>query len=167
MNARIQVEHPVTEAICGLDLVEEQIAVAEGHGLRYTQRDISFSFAGHAVECRINAEDWAHDFRPSPGIVMRAVFPVGTGIRVDTHVQAGEIVPPYYDSLLGKLIVHGTDRAEALHKLQRALSNLDISGVATNVPLHAALIRSEEFVRGGVDTSFLGRFLQNVKMEAA
>jgi acetyl-CoA carboxylase, biotin carboxylase subunit len=165
MNARIQVEHPVTEAICGLDLVQEQILVAEGGKLRYAQRDMKC--AGHAIECRINAEDWVHDFRPSPGTVTRAVFPVGQGIRVDTHVQAGATVSPYYDSLLGKLIVHGVDRAEAVHKMCRALSNFEITGVATNLRMHAELMRHDEFAHGGVDTAFLYRFLQNGNREAA
>ncbi|MGC0772848.1 MAG: acetyl-CoA carboxylase biotin carboxylase subunit [Candidatus Acidiferrum sp.] len=165
MNARIQVEHPVTEEICGLDLVEEQIAVAEGRTLRWRQSEIKFS--GHAIECRINAEDWTHDFRPSPGTVTRAAFPAGQGVRVDTHVQAGATVPPYYDSLLGKLIVHGADRGEALQILRRALSNCKIAGVATNVAMHAELVRNDEFARGGVNTSFLQRFLQNRNAEAA
>ena len=158
MNARIQVEHPVTEAICGFDLVEEQIAVAEGRRLRWKQDDVKF--LGHAIECRINAEDWVNDFRPSPGTVTRAVFPVGQGIRVDTHIQTGATVLPFYDSLLGKLIVHGADRAEVIFKMRRALSNLEISGVATNLQMHAELMRNDEFARGGVNTGFLARFLQ-------
>jgi acetyl-CoA carboxylase biotin carboxylase subunit len=165
MNARIQVEHPVTEVICGLDLVEEQIAIAEGRKLLWKQHDIAFF--GHAIECRINAEDWTQDFRPSPGTVRRAIFPAGQGIRVDTHIQAGATVPPYYDSLLGKLIVHGADRAEALHKLRRALSNLEITGVATNLPMHAELMHNAEFAHGSVNTAFLQRFLENRNTEAA
>ncbi len=165
MNARIQVEHPVTEAICGLDLVEEQIAVAEGRRLRYAQCDIEF--AGHAIECRINAEDWTRDFRPSPGTVNRALFPAGQGIRVDTHMQAGATVPPYYDSLLGKLIVHAESRAEALKRAQCALANLEISGVSTNLAMHSELLRNDEFARGGVNTAFLPRFLQNRNAEVA
>ena len=159
MNARIQVEHPVTEAICGLDVVEEQIAVAEGRRLRLKQDRVRFS--GHAIECRINAEDWTQDFRPSPGTVTKAVFPVGQGLRVDTHIQAGATVPPYYDSLLGKLIAHGADRAEALHKLRYALPQLEITGVATNLSMHAELLQDDEFARGGVNTAYLARFLQN------
>ena len=120
MNARIQVEHPVTEAVCGLDLVAEQIAVAEGRPLRLAQDDVRL--AGHAIECRINAEDPADGFRPSPGTVTRAVFPAGPGIRVDTHLQAGSAVPAGYDSLLAKVIASGRDRAEALHRLRRALA---------------------------------------------
>jgi acetyl-CoA carboxylase biotin carboxylase subunit len=165
MNARIQVEHPVTEAICGIDLVEEQIAIAEGRKLRHAQRDVEF--VGHAIECRINAEDWTHDFRPSPGTVTRAFFPAGQGIRVDTHMQAGATVPPYYDSLLGKLIVHGANRAEALQKAERALSNLEISGVSTNLAMHSELLRNDEFARGGANTAFLQRFLQNRNAEVA
>jgi acetyl-CoA carboxylase biotin carboxylase subunit len=157
MNARIQVEHPVTEAICGLDLVAEQIAVAEGRPLRLAQDDAAL--AGHAIECRINAEDAASGFRPSPGTVTRAVFPAGPGIRVDTHVQAGSAVPPGYDSLLAKLIVSGRDRAEALARLRGALTHCEIDGVATTIPLHAALAADPEFARGGVDTGYLGRFL--------
>ncbi len=165
MNARIQVEHPATEAICGLDLVEEQIAVAEGRKLRWRQDEVKFS--GHAIECRINAEDWEHDFCPSPGTVTHAVFPAGQGIRMDTHIQAGSKVPPFYDSLLGKLIIHGTDRNEALRKMCRALANMEIIGVSTNLPMHAELMRENEFARGGVNTAFLGQFLQNRNREEA
>ena len=157
MNARIQVEHPVTEAICGLDLVAEQIAVAEGRPLRLAQDDVRL--AGHAIECRINAEDPADGFRPSPGTVTRAVFPAGPGIRVDTHLQAGTAVPAGYDSLLAKVIASGRDRAEALDRLRRALARCEIAGVATTIPLHAALTAQPEFARGGVDTGYLARFL--------
>ena len=165
MNARIQVEHPVTECICGVDLVEEQIAVAESRKLRWKQDEIRFT--GHAIECRINAEDCAHHFRPSPGTVTRAVFPAGLGIRFDTHIQAGAMVPPQYDSLLGKLIIHGKDRAEALQLMRCALANVEIAGVATNLPLHDELMRDDEFARGGVSTAFLQQFLQTRNMEAA
>ncbi|MGC1617383.1 MAG: acetyl-CoA carboxylase biotin carboxylase subunit [Candidatus Acidiferrum sp.] len=165
MNARIQVEHPVTEAICGLDLVDEQIAVAEGCKLRWTQKEIKFS--GHAIECRINAEDWQHDFRPSPGTITQADFPAGQGIRVDTHIQAGTTIPPSYDSLLAKLIVHGADRAEALQRMRRALSNVGVAGVATNLGMHVEVMRDRQFIRGGVDTGFVQRFLQARSAEAA
>ena len=158
MNARIQVEHPVTEAITGLDLVAEQIAVAEGRPLRLAQGDVAA--AGHAFECRINAEDPAHGFRPSPGTVTRAVFPAGPGIRVDTHIQAGSAVPPGYDSLLAKLIVSGRDRADALARLRSALAHCEITGVATTIPVHAALAADGEFERGGVDTGYLTRLLE-------
>ncbi len=165
MNARIQVEHPVTEATCGLDLVEEQITVAEGRTLRWKQDEVKFF--GHAIECRINAEDWTQNFRPSPGIVTRAIFPAGHGIRVDTHIQSGASVSHYYDSLLGKLIVHGSDRSDALRKLRRAIPDVKISGVATNLPMYAELLGTDEFARGGVDTVFLERFLQSRNLEAA
>ena len=158
MNARIQVEHPVTEMVTGLDLVAEQLAVAEGLPLRLRQEDIAVT--GHAVECRINAEDWAHAFRPAPGRIDRVVLPAGDGIRVDTHVQGGSVVPPYYDSLLAKLIVHGTDRADALARARAALELLRIDGVVTTVPVHQALLDDAEFAAGGVDTAFFERFLQ-------
>jgi acetyl-CoA carboxylase, biotin carboxylase subunit len=157
MNARIQVEHPVTEMITGLDLVAEQLAVAEGQPLRIRQEDVVLT--GHAVECRINAEDWVHGFRPSPGRIDRVVLPVGDGLRVDTHVQGGSVVPPFYDSLLAKLIVHGTDRADALARARAALDLLRIDGVTTTVPVHQALLADAEFAAGGVDTAFFERFL--------
>ena len=158
MNARIQVEHPVTEMVTGLDLVAEQLAVAEGQPLRIRQEDVVLT--GHAVECRINAEDWAHAFRPSPGRIERVVLPVGEGLRVDTHVQGGSVVPPYYDSLLAKLIVHGRDRDDALIRARAALELLRIDGVTTTVPVHQALLADPEFAAGGVDTAFFERFLE-------
>ena len=157
VNARIQVEHPVTEAVTGLDLVAEQIAVAEGRGLRLAQADVCLR--GHAIECRINAEDPAAGFRPSPGTVTSAVFPAGPGIRVDTHIQAGSAVPPQYDSLLAKLIVSGGTRAQALARLRGALARCEIGGVATTVAMHAALAADAEFAAGGVTTDFLGGWL--------
>jgi len=153
LNARIQVEHPVTEAITGLDLVAEQIAVAEGRGLRLSQADVGFN--GHAIECRINAEDSAAGFRPSPGTVTSAVFPAGPGIRVDTHVQAGSAVPPQYDSLLAKLVVSGADRAQALARLRGALARCQIAGVATTVPLLSTMVDDQAMAAGGVDTAWL------------
>ncbi|MGE5292119.1 MAG: acetyl/propionyl/methylcrotonyl-CoA carboxylase subunit alpha [Micromonosporaceae bacterium] len=171
MNARIQVEHPVTEEVCGIDIVAEQIAIAEGRPCP-AQADVRFS--GHAIECRINAEEWTRGpggrppgltgrggqhFQPSPGIVTEAVFPAGEGIRVDTHVQAGTWVPHFYDSLLAKLIVAGADRGQALSRLRSALARCRVSGVATNVAMHAELAANPEFARGGVDTTWLARFL--------
>jgi acetyl-CoA carboxylase biotin carboxylase subunit len=158
VNARIQVEHPVTEAVTGLDLVAEQIAVAEGRGLRLSQASVRLD--GHAIECRINAEDPAAGFRPSPGTVTSAVFPAGPGIRVDTHIQAGSTVPPQYDSLLAKLVATGASRAEALAGLRDALARCEIGGVATTLPLHAALTADQEFTAGGVGTDFLPRWLE-------
>nr|WP_204332205.1 biotin carboxylase N-terminal domain-containing protein [Geodermatophilus sabuli] len=160
MNARIQVEHPVTELVTGLDLVAEQLAVAEGLPLRLRQQDVVLT--GHAVECRINAEDAAAGFRPSPGRIERVVLPVGEGIRVDTHVQGGSVVPPYYDSLLAKLVVHGRDRDDALARTRAALELLEIVGVTTTAPVHQALLADPEFAAGGVDTAFFERFLAGV-----
>ncbi|MEV7395065.1 hypothetical protein [Streptomyces sp. NPDC091215] len=133
MNARIQDEHPVTEAVTGLDLVAEQLAVTEGRPLPFRQADVSFM--GHALECRINAEDWTHGFRPSPGTVTETVWPLGDGIRIGTHLQADTNVPPYYDSQLAKLIVHGRDRADALARLRATLTRCAVEGVSTNIPL--------------------------------
>jgi len=157
VNARIQVEHPVTEAVTGLDLVAEQIAVAEGRRLRLSQASVRLD--GHAIECRINAEDPSAGFRPSPGAVTSAVFPAGPGIRVDTHIQAGSAVPPQYDSLLAKLVVSGASRAEALDRLRGALARCEIGGVATTVAVHAALAADGDFAAGGVGTEFLARWL--------
>jgi acetyl-CoA carboxylase, biotin carboxylase subunit len=158
VNARIQVEHPVTEAVTGLDLVAEQIAVAEGRRLGLSQASVRLD--GHAIECRINAEDPAAGFRPSPGRVTSAVFPAGPGVRVDTHIQAGSAVPPQYDSLLAKLVVSGTSRAEALDRLRGALARCEIGGVATTLPVHAALAADDEFAAGGFGTDYLARWLE-------
>ena len=157
LNARIQVEHPVTEAVTGLDLVEEQIAIAEGRGLRLSQASVGF--AGHAIECRINAEDPAAGFRPSPGTVTSAVFPAGPGVRVDTHIQAGSAVPPQYDSLLAKLVVSGADRAQALARLRGALARCQVAGVATTLPLLSAVVDDAGFAAGGVEVGWLERGL--------
>jgi acetyl-CoA carboxylase biotin carboxylase subunit len=153
MNARIQVEHPVTEQITGIDLVAEQIRIADGHGLSLAQSDVRF--AGCAIECRINAEDPAQDFQPSPGRVTRADWPQGEGIRVDTHIQSGSMVPPYYDSLLGKIIASGPTREAARTRLAAALASTRIEGVRTNVAFQAELLADPLFSRGGVDTGFL------------
>jgi acetyl-CoA carboxylase biotin carboxylase subunit len=165
MNARIQVEHPVTEAITGLDLVAEQLRVAEGRPLRLAQRDVTFT--GHAVECRINAEDWRDGFRPHPGTVTAVELPAGPGVRVDTHLQAGAQVPPYYDSLLAKLVTHGADRARALDLMAAALDNLVVTGVPTNAGLHAELVADAQFRAGGVDTGYLPRFLADQATDRA
>ena len=153
MNARIQVEHPVTEAITGIDLVAQQIRIAEGRPLSLRQDDIRFT--GHAIECRLNAEDCGNDFQPSPGTINRAAFPAGPGIRIDSHIETGSTIPPFYDSLLGKLIVWGKDRPEAVNRLQQALSFCHIDGVSTNVILHRAILGDPAFAEGGVDTRFL------------
>ena len=159
MNARIQVEHPVTEAITGVDLVAEQIAVANGEGLRLKQSDIRRN--GCAIECRVNAEDPANDFRPSPGLVREAVWPAGEGIRVDTHIVSGSRVPPFYDSLMAKIIAHAPDRFAALAKLHAALAATRVSGVATNLAFQAEVLSDPEFQAGGVDTGYLARWLES------
>ena len=158
MNARIQVEHPITESITQIDLVAAQIAIAQRQPLRLRQADIAIR--GHAIECRINAEDSDKDFRPSPGVVTQAIFPAGPNVRIDTHVEAGSKVPPFYDSLLAKVIVSGAERATAAKNLATALTHCHIEGVKTNLPLHRALIQHPGFLQGGVDTAFLPRFLQ-------
>jgi acetyl-CoA carboxylase biotin carboxylase subunit len=158
MNARIQVEHPVTEAITGLDLVAEQIAIAEGRKLRLRQDEIRFD--GHAIECRLNAEDWTRDFRPAPGTVDAAIFPAGPNIRVDTHIEAGSRVPPFYDSLMAKIVVRAAERGAAIDRLKSALTDCDIRGVTTNRDMHLALLNDAEFARGGVDTAYFQRFLE-------
>ncbi|MQA83360.1 MAG: ATP-grasp domain-containing protein [Streptosporangiales bacterium] len=160
MNARVQVEHPVTEEVVGLDLVAEQIAIAEGRPVTLAQSDVRTN--GHAIECRINAEDWRRGFRPSPGTVTEAVFPAGPGIRVDTHVQAGSAVPPFYDSLVAKLIVCGRDRGDAVARLADALDRCRVDGITTNLPLHRALCADPEFAGGGADIALLDRFLEGV-----
>ena len=152
MNARIQVEHPVTEAVTGLDLIEQQLLIADGQKLGLTQEDVEIY--GHAIEVRINAEDWEHDFRPSPGRIRAARWPAGPGVRVDTHVANGGVVPPYYDSLIGKLIVSGRDRAEAVARLSSALARLEIEGIATTTNLHRQIVKDSRFIRGDVDTRF-------------
>jgi acetyl-CoA carboxylase, biotin carboxylase subunit len=157
MNARIQVEHPVTEAVTGIDLVAEQIAIANGAGLRRELANIVRT--GCAIECRVNAEDPANDFRPSPGVVSEVVWPTGEGIRVDTHIQTGSHVPPFYDSLMAKIIAHGPDRAAALEQLQRAIGATCLHGVASNLSFHAAALADKEFQAGGVDTGFVARLL--------
>lgn len=158
VNPRVQVEHPVTEAVTGLDLVAEQIYVAEGRPLTLRQDDVRLE--GHAVECRINAEDAERGFAPGPGTVTRFVAPAGEGIRVDAAVQAGTAVPPHYDSLVAKLVAWGPDRAAALDRLAGALDRFDVEGIPTTIPLHRRLVADPEFRAGGVDTAYLGRFLE-------
>jgi acetyl-CoA carboxylase biotin carboxylase subunit len=152
MNARIQVEHPVTEAVTGIDLIEQQLLIADGQHLGLTQNLVEIS--GHAIEMRINAEDPEKNFQPSPGRVKAAHWPAGPGIRVDTHIGAGGIVPPFYDSLIGKLIVAGKDRAESVSRLQAALAVLDIEGITTTTGLHRRIAADPRFINGEADTRF-------------
>ena len=153
VNCRIQVEHPVTELISGIDLVQEQIRIAAGEKLSTDQRGIKLH--GHAIEVRINAEDPAHGFRPSPGEITKYIAPGGPGVRIDTHVFGGYRVPPVYDSLIVKLIVHAPDRALALERLTRALDEFQIEGIKTTIPLHREIVRNAFFRRGDYDTGFL------------
>jgi acetyl-CoA carboxylase biotin carboxylase subunit len=153
MNARIQVEHPVTEAASGVDLVGEQIAIAAGEPSCVARGAPALS--GCAIECRINAEDPARDFAPSPGRVSEVVWPSGAGIRVDTHIEAGSGVPPFYDSLLAKIIAFAPERATALARLRAALSATRIDGVATNLAFQARVLADPRFGAGGVDLGFL------------
>jgi acetyl-CoA carboxylase, biotin carboxylase subunit len=157
VNARIQVEHPVTEMVAGVDLVEEQLAVAAGVRLRKPLAQAGIR--GHAIECRINAEDVERDFRPSAGRISRAVFPAGRGVRVDTHIEAGSVIPPFYDSLLAKIIVHAETRAAAVELMRAALAGCRIDGVKVSTALHSRILADPEFCRGGVDTGYLGRLL--------
>ncbi len=162
MNARIQVEHPITEAVTGLDIVSEQIAIADGRGLALKQADVRPR--GCAVECRINAEDPARDFHPSPGTVRTAEWPSGEGVRVDTHIFSGARIPPFYDSLMAKIIVHAADRPTALERMRNALTATRIEGVATNLAFHLDVMADPEFQAGGVDTSYLPRFLESRRL---
>ncbi len=152
MNTRIQVEHPVTEMITGVDLVKEQLRIASGLPLGYKQEDIQIR--GHAIECRINAED-PETFMPSPGTIEHYHPPGGFGIRVDTHVYQGYKVPPHYDSMIGKLIAHGETRELALARLSMALSEIVIDGIKTNIPLHQRLVKDTMFMAGGTDIHYL------------
>jgi acetyl-CoA carboxylase, biotin carboxylase subunit len=155
INCRIQVEHPVTEAVTGLDMVAMQMRIAAGEPLGINQADIDFD--GHAIEFRINAEDPAHDFRPGAGTVERYLAPGGPGVRMDSHLFTGYEVPPFYDSLLGKLIVWGPDRATAIARGRVALEELVVDGITTNVDIHQALLASETFLEGRMTTNLLDR----------
>ncbi|MET3790169.1 acetyl-CoA carboxylase biotin carboxylase subunit [Aquamicrobium terrae] len=156
MNTRLQVEHPVTEAITGIDLVHEQIRVASGGGLSVTQKDIRFH--GHAIECRINAED-PRTFTPSPGTITHFHTPGGLGIRVDSGVYSGYRIPPYYDSLIGKLIVHGRNRVECMMRLRRALDEFVVDGIKTTLPLFRDLVGNHDIADGNYDIHWLEKYL--------
>ncbi|MBI3539524.1 MAG: acetyl-CoA carboxylase biotin carboxylase subunit [Candidatus Eisenbacteria bacterium] len=164
MNTRIQVEHPVTEEVTGLDLVKEQIRVAAGESLSLTQDQVEWR--GHAIECRINAEDYEHGFRPSPGKITYWYKPGGPGIRVDSHVYAGYGVPPYYDSMIGKLIAYGKDRPEALRRMEIALEEIIVEGIKTTVPFHQLAIRDARFQSGDIDTHFVEALLKKEPVAA-
>ena len=152
MNTRVQVEHPVTEMICNFDIVKEQIKIASGDSLSISQEDVNIK--GHAFECRINAEN-AKTFLPSPGKVNRFHSPGGLGIRVDSHIYSGYEVPPFYDSLIAKLVTYGNSRKEALIKMKNALDEILIEGINTNIPLHQDLVNDIEFQKGCVSIHYL------------
>src|SRR5690606_22342280 len=152
MNTRVQVEHPVTELVTGIDVVQEQIRVAAGEKLRFRQRDIVVS--GHAIECRINAED-PFRFTPSPGRITAWHAPGGMGVRLDSHVFSGYSIPPNYDSMIGKLITYGDTREQAIARMQIALSEMVVEGIQTNIPLHRELMQDARFVEGGTSIHYL------------
>lgn len=156
MNTRLQVEHPVTELITGVDLVKQQLLVAAGEKLQIKQEDIRPH--GHAIECRINAED-PDTFAPSPGKITRYHAPGGLGVRVDSHIYADYTVPPYYDSMIGKLIVHGEDRLTALNRMNGALTEMIVEGIKTNVPLQRRIMTDPAFRQGGTDIHYLEKKL--------
>jgi acetyl-CoA carboxylase biotin carboxylase subunit len=160
MNTRIQVEHPVTELVTGTDLVREQLRVAAGLPLSWRQEDVTIR--GHAIECRINAEDPTQEFRPCPGTVRFLHLPGGCGVRVDSALYAGYQVPPYYDSLCAKLLVYAPTRMEAIRRMRRALEELILEGFPTTAALDHQILHHPEFVRGGVTTSFLERRLDEL-----
>lgn len=159
MNTRIQVEHPITEMITGIDIVKEQIRIASGEKLRFTQDDINLK--GHAIECRVNAEDPDHNFRPCPGRIEELCIPGGMGVRIDSAIYCGYNIPHCYDSMIAKVITFGNDRNEAIVKMRRALSEFAVGGVITNINFELSILESEEFLRGEYDTSFLAEKMVN------
>ena len=163
MNTRIQVEHPVTEMITDIDLIFEQIRAAAGNDFTLKQSDIKFD--GHAIECRINAENPV-SFRPSPGKILHYHAPGGLGVRIDSAVYQGYTIPPYYDSLVGKLIVHGKTRTEALMRLKRALDEVVLDGIETTLPLFRALVREKDIIDGNYHIHWLEQFLARGGMES-
>ena len=163
VNKRIQVEHPITEEVTGVDLVRQQILIAAGEKLTLSQGDVLLK--GHAIEARINAENPFDDFRPSPGRIEMYYAPGGRGVRVDSHAYAGYTIPPYYDSMIGKLITYGKDRADAMDKMSRALSEYMITGVKTTIPFSQAILQDPDFRRGTYTTNFVERLLSGARRE--
>ncbi|WLC73874.1 acetyl-CoA carboxylase biotin carboxylase subunit [Clostridium estertheticum] len=160
MNTRIQVEHPITEMITGIDLVKAQIIIAAGQVLPYKQEDIKIM--GHAIECRINAENPAKNFRPCPGVIKSLHIPGGYGVRVDSAAYQGYKIPPTYDSMIGKLIVHGEDREEAICKMRRTLGEFIIEGVDTNIDFQFKIVNNKDFIKGKFDTGFISKEFKNI-----
>jgi acetyl-CoA carboxylase biotin carboxylase subunit len=163
MNTRIQVEHPVTETVFGLDLVKEQIRIARGERID-DHINPNFKMRGYAMECRINAEDPDNDFRPSPGKITAFHVPGGPGIRVDTHAYAGYMIPPFYDSLIAKLISRGRTRAEAIERMERALDEFIVEGIHTTIPFHQKVMADPDFQSGNFDTKYVEHFFKRLKM---
>jgi acetyl-CoA carboxylase biotin carboxylase subunit len=153
MNTRIQVEHPVTEMVTGVDIVKEQIKIARGEKIAYKQEDVELR--GHAIECRINAEDPDRNFVPMPGKITFFHMPQGIGVRFDTHIFAGHVIPSQYDSLVGKLICHGNSRGEAIARMARALEEIVIEGIATTIPFHRKIMTHPKFAQGDISTNFI------------
>lgn len=163
MNTRIQVEHPVTEMITGVDLIKEQIRVAQGEKLSFKQEDLQFR--GHAIECRINAEDPDKNFLPSPGTIEAYITPGGPGVRVDSHCYPGYKIPPFYDSLVSKLVVWGNNREEAIQRMQRALDEYAITGIKTTIPFHQTVLAHRVFQAGDVTTDFIEKYMTPNKVK--
>jgi acetyl-CoA carboxylase biotin carboxylase subunit len=163
VNKRVQVEHPITEEVTGIDIVKQQILIAMGESLRISQSDLVFK--GHAIECRINAEDPFDDFRPSPGRIEMYYSPGGRGVRVDSHAYAGYTIPPHYDSMIGKLITYGKDRREAMDKMSRALGEYMITGIKTTIPFEQAILQDPNFRRGVYSTNFIEHLLGGGRRE--
>jgi acetyl-CoA carboxylase biotin carboxylase subunit len=157
MNTRIQVEHPVTEMVTGIDIVKEQIRIAQGDKLSLTQHDIKL--VGHAIECRINAEDPSRNFVPTPGKITFFHMPQGFGVRFDTHIFAGYSIPSHYDSLIGKLICYGKTRDEAIARMIRCLEELVIEGIPTTIPFHQIIMDNKKFLAGDLSTNFLDELM--------
>jgi acetyl-CoA carboxylase biotin carboxylase subunit len=164
MNTRIQVEHPITEQVTGLDLVKQQLRVALGDALP-DQRKIRLR--GHAIECRINAEDPARSFLPCPGTILALHVPGGPGVRVDTHIYQGYTIPPYYDSLIAKLIAYGNDRSEALARMRRALDEFVVEGVRTTIPFHRSVLNNPRFIAGDIHTKWVEEMMEQDAAKSA
>jgi acetyl-CoA carboxylase biotin carboxylase subunit len=164
LNARVQVEHPVTEMVTGFDIVEEQIRVAAGEPLSIRQEDVTLR--GHSIECRINAEDPEHNFRPSCGLISRLFHPGGSGVRFDSHAYGGYTISPHYDSMIGKLVVHGSDRDDAVRRMRAALAECVVDGIHTTVPFHKRILSDPRFLSGDYDTSFIETMADAEEAEA-
>jgi acetyl-CoA carboxylase biotin carboxylase subunit len=162
-NTRLQVEHPVTEFITGIDIVKEQIKIAAGERLSFRQADIEFR--GHSIECRINAEDPV-TFTPSPGVIHAFSVPGGPGVRVDTFAHSECTVSPYYDSLIAKIITYGRDRTEAIARMKRTLEMTVVDGIKTSIPLHLKVLSEPDFIAGRLSTSFMERYMPDAKKPA-